>query len=76
MNENEMYNVSAYLDSKFGASGTPSRIAAEERAWQEYNEQILLDARKNETRTRRNRAKKNATDFSEYEKQALKESLS
>ena len=46
MKKEEMFDVSAYLDSKFGALGTPSRIAAEEKAWQEYNEQILLDASK------------------------------
>lgn len=41
-----MFDVSAYLDSKFGTPDTPSRIAAEEKAWQEYNEQILLDTRR------------------------------
>ena len=42
-----MYDVSAELDSVFGAPGTESRRAAEDLAWQEYNAQILLDARKN-----------------------------
>lgn len=44
---NMMYDISAELDSLFGAPGTESRRAAEDLAWQEYNAQILLDARKN-----------------------------
>ena len=44
---NEMYDVSAELDSVFGPQGTESRRAAEDLAWQEYNAQILLEARKN-----------------------------
>lgn len=44
---NKMYDVSAELDSIFGESGTESRRKAEDLAWQEYNAQILLDARKN-----------------------------
>lgn len=44
---NMMYDVSAELDSVFGAPGTESSRAAEDLAWQEYNAQILLDARKN-----------------------------
>lgn len=46
-NDNVMYDVSAELDKTFGAKGTESRRAAEDLAWQEYNAQILLDARKN-----------------------------
>ena len=46
-NNNMMYDVSAELDSVFGVPGTESRRAAEDLAWQEYNAQILLDARKN-----------------------------
>lgn len=42
----KMYDISAELDSVFGAPGTKSRLEAEELAWQEYNAQILLDARK------------------------------
>jgi len=44
---NKMYDVSAELDSIFGAPGTESRRVAEDLAWQEYNAQILLDARRN-----------------------------
>ncbi|MCQ2238937.1 MAG: helix-turn-helix domain-containing protein [Bacteroidaceae bacterium] len=45
--KNELYDVSADLDTIFGAPGTESRKKAEDIAWQEYNAQILLDARKN-----------------------------
>lgn len=44
---NTMYDVYAELDSVFGALGTESRRAADDLAWQEYNAQILLDARRN-----------------------------
>ena len=46
-NKELLYDVSADHDREFGAPGTASRKAAEEQAWQEYNAQILLDARKN-----------------------------
>ena len=45
-NEN-IYDVSAELEREFGAKGSDSRKAAEDKAWEEYNAQILLDARKN-----------------------------
>lgn len=45
--KNELYDVTADLDAIFGAPGTDSRKKAEDIAWQEYNAQILLDARKN-----------------------------
>ena len=48
MKENEMiYDISAELEQEFGPKGSASRKAAEEKAWEEYNAQILLDARKN-----------------------------
>ena len=40
------YNISAELDRTFGEKGTESRKLAEEKAWQEYDAQVLLDARK------------------------------
>lgn len=46
-NSPELYDVTAELDQVFGAPGTESRREAEDFAWQEYNAQILLDARKN-----------------------------
>ena len=48
MKENEViYNISAELEQEFGCKGSASRKAAEDKAWEEYNAQILLDARKN-----------------------------
>ncbi len=46
-NKNNLYDVSAELDQVFGPQGSESRREAEDLAWQEYNAQILLDARKN-----------------------------
>ena len=40
------YNISAELDRTFGEKGTESRKLAEDKAWQEYDAQVLLDARK------------------------------
>jgi len=42
----QTYNVSEELNRTFGAPGTESRRKAENQAWEEYNAQILLDARK------------------------------
>lgn len=48
MKEKEMiYDVSAELEREFGPKGSESRKAAEDKAWEDYNAQILLDARKN-----------------------------
>lgn len=48
MNKNkEIYDVSAELAKEFGEIGTPEREKNVERAWEEYNAQILLDAQKN-----------------------------
>ena len=44
--KNEIYDITAELDKQFGAPDTESRKAAEDLAWEEYNAQILLDARK------------------------------
>ena len=44
--KNEIYDVSAELDSVFGEVGSETRKAAENLAWEEYNAQVLLDARK------------------------------
>ena len=46
-NERKIYDVSAELEQEFGPRGSESRKAAENKAWEEYNAQILLDARKN-----------------------------
>ena len=44
--KNKIYDVSAELDSVFGPVGSESRKTAEKLAWEEYNAQVLLDARK------------------------------
>ena len=43
----DIYDVSAILDEVLGKEGSPERERNRERAWEEYNAQILLDARKN-----------------------------
>ena len=43
----DIYNVDAWLDEGLGKEGTPEREKNREKAWEEYNAQILLDARKN-----------------------------
>ena len=46
-NKESIHDVSAELEREFGPKGSDSRKAAEDKAWEEYNAQILLDARKN-----------------------------
>ena len=63
MKENGMiYDVSAELEREFGAKGSASRKAAEDKAWEEYNAQILLDARKNAGLTQGELAKRIGAD--------------
>ena len=45
-NNHKIVDYDAVLDTKFGASGTPSRIDAEEKAYAFYTGQIIEDARK------------------------------
>lgn len=45
--KNQIYNVSAELEKKLGAVGSAEREEQMEKAWEEYNAQIFLDARKN-----------------------------
>ncbi len=47
MSKKEIYDVSAELAQEFGEVGTAQREKAVSKAWEEYNAQILLDARKN-----------------------------
>ena len=58
------YNVSEELNQIFGATGTESRKDAENQAWEEYNAQILLDARKNSGMTQSELAAKIGADKS------------
>ena len=54
----DIYDVSAMLDEVLGKEGTPERERNRERAWEEYNAQILLDARKNDHLTQSELAKR------------------
>ena len=56
-NEN-IYDVSAELEREFGPKGSATRKAAEDKAWEEYNAQILLDARKNAGLTQQEQAER------------------
>ena len=44
--KNNIYDISAELTEKFGAVGSKSRADAIETAWEEYNAQIILEARR------------------------------
>lgn len=46
MNNKEIYDISAELTKEFGEVHSDSRAKHIEKAWDEYNAQILLDARK------------------------------
>ena len=43
----DIYDLDSWLDEGLGKEGTPEREKNREKAWEEYNAQILLDARKN-----------------------------
>lgn len=60
----QTYNVSEELDRTFGAPGSESRRQAENQAWEEYNAQILLDARKESGMTQSELADKIGADKS------------
>ena len=55
----QTYNVSEELNRSFGMLGSESRKEAENHAWEEYNAQILLDARKESGMTQSELAEKN-----------------
>lgn len=59
---NNVYDVSALLDEALGKEGTPEREKNRERAWEEYNAQLLLDARKNARLTQAELAKRIGAD--------------
>ena len=42
----ELFDVSALIDERFGKRGTPERAEAEEKAYAFYTGQIIEDARK------------------------------
>jgi DNA-binding XRE family transcriptional regulator len=57
-----MFDVDAQLDAVFGKEGTPEREKNREKAWEEYNAQILLDARKNARLTQAELARRIGAD--------------
>ncbi len=58
----DIYDVDAWLDEGLGKAGTPEREKNREKAWEEYNAQILLDARKNARLTQAELAKRIGAD--------------
>ncbi|MCF0219944.1 MAG: helix-turn-helix transcriptional regulator, partial [Muribaculaceae bacterium] len=60
----QIYNVSEELNRTFGEPGSESRKEAENQAWEEYNAQILLDARKKAGMTQSELAQKIGADKS------------
>lgn len=58
----DIYDVSGWIDESLGQEGTPQRAAAANKAWEEYNAQILYDARKNAGLTQAELAKRIGTD--------------
>ena len=60
----KIYSVSDELNQVFGNHGTDSRKEAERQAWEEYNAQILLDARKQSGMTQSELAERIGADKS------------
>ena len=58
INNHKFVDYDAVLDSKFGEEGTPSRIAAEEKAFAFYIGQIIEQARKEAKMTQTELAEK------------------
>lgn len=58
----KIYDVSAELERELGPKGSAGRKAAEDKAWEEYNAQILLDARKNAGLTQQELAERIGAD--------------
>lgn len=58
----EIFDVSAELEREFGPKGSETRKLAEDKAWEEYNAQILLDARKNAGLTQQELAERIGAD--------------
>lgn len=58
----DIYDVSAELAKEFGEIGVKEREEAIAKAWEEYNAQILLDARKNARLTQKELAERIGAD--------------
>lgn len=60
----DIYDVDAWLDEGLGKEGSVEREKNREKAWEEYNAQILLDARKNARLTQEELARRIGADKS------------
>ncbi len=60
----DLYDVDALLDEALGKEGTVERERNREKAWEEYNARILLDARKNAKLTQEELARRIGADKS------------
>lgn len=58
----DIYDVSAELAKEFGEIGTQLREEAISHAWEEYNAQVLLDARKKAKLTQEELARRIGAD--------------
>jgi ribosome-binding protein aMBF1 (putative translation factor) len=58
----ELYDISAELEKEFGEPGSPERRQAEQEAWEDYNAQILMDARKSARLTQEQLAERVGVD--------------
>lgn len=59
-----LYDVDTLLDEALGKEGTAERERNREKAWEEYNARILLDARKNAKLTQEELARRIGADKS------------
>jgi len=79
VNDNQIRDYDVVLDAEFGASGTPERVAAEEKAYAFYSGQIIRDVRKGEKVTQSELASRIGTTksyISKIEKGAMTPSVS
>lgn len=61
-NNHQIVDYDAVLDAKFGKEGTPERAKAEEKAYDFYTGQIMLNARKEVKMTQTQLADKNSSN--------------
>ena len=59
--QNKLYDASSELEQVFGAVGSDSWNRSLDKAWEEYNAQVLLDARKGARMTQTEVAQKTGT---------------
>ena len=62
----ELFDVSALIDERFGKRGTPERAEAEEKAYAFYTGQIIEDARKKAKISQAELARRIGSDRSIY----------